>query len=173
MKRLILIITLLCANIAVGQSDSLKIGIDEIMKTGANYYNYSDKNAVNIEVIVIGGVRNPGKYLIPRGLTAVDLLSLSGGALFESSFENIKLLKLRSDSPELQTREIVNLNLRPFFGKEPRTSFEVRNPVLSAGDIMIVPIELERTFWDNVKDVLTVLTPLITIASLIVTITRN
>lgn len=48
---MIMFIVLYCGN-ANAQDDKEKIGLEEIMKTGVNYYNYADKDKVNIEVIV-------------------------------------------------------------------------------------------------------------------------
>ena len=38
-----------------------------------NYYNYGDKDKININVFVWGSIRVPGKYLIPQGTTLVEL----------------------------------------------------------------------------------------------------
>jgi hypothetical protein len=50
------------------------------------------------------------------------------------------------------------------------TSINKSNPVLLHGDILVIPITPEKSFWDNFRDISSVITPLLTIGTLIITI---
>ena len=57
MKKIILlfcfiILAVSCSSNINAQDDKERIGLEEILKEGVNYYNYADKDKVNIEVIV-------------------------------------------------------------------------------------------------------------------------
>jgi len=161
--------------LAISQ-DGIRVTTGELLKTGINYYNYSDPNMVNIEIIILGGVKNPGKYLVPTGISLLDFLSLTGGITKEEFYDKIKLIKSNSTDTTLQGRKIINIKFKKIFSKdfnEPALTSSFQNPILSPGDIIIVPIEEERTFWDSVKDALVFITPLISLASLLITLSRT
>ncbi len=72
-KTIIFLSFIFQASLSFSQDSSdIRIGTDEITKTGPNYYNYADKDKVNIEVSLWGYVKNPGRYLIPQGTKAID-----------------------------------------------------------------------------------------------------
>lgn len=154
------------------QDKDIKITQDELKKTGVNYYNYSDINKVNIEVVIIGGVKNPGKYLVPSGITILDLIGLSGGLAREDFYDDIKLIKFESKDSTMRSSRVIDVKLKKLFLREKFTSLNNINPVLSPGDLIVVPLE-EKTFWQSLQEVLIIVTPLITIASLIITIQNN
>ena len=89
-----------------GQDKSERIGLDELIKTGTNYYNYSDKDKVNIEVIMWGYIKNPGKYLIPKGSTLIDLITLGGGPVPETKLDDIRLVRLKNDSINVKENKV-------------------------------------------------------------------
>lgn len=41
--------------------DGVRIGEIDVKKTGVNYYNYADPDKVNIEVIIMGGIKKSRK----------------------------------------------------------------------------------------------------------------
>ena len=169
---LIVFVVLYSGN-AVSQDDKERIGLEEIMKTGVNYYNYADKDKVNIEVIVWGGIKNPGKYLIPAGTTVIDLITLAGGPVSEETIEYVKLIRMKNDSLNTQTDKIMHLNYRGFFEKEKRSYYKYVNPVVQAGDMITIPIEEEMTFWDYFKDVYGYIVPLAALILSILNLTKN
>ena len=178
MKKIILVfclvvfVVLYCGN-AVSQDDKERIGLEEIMKTGVNYYNYADKDKVNIEVIVWGGIKNPGKYLIPVGTTVIDLITLAGGPVSEETIEFVKLIRMKNDSLSTQTDKIINLDYRGFFDREKKSSYKYVNPLVEAGDMITIPIEEEKTFWDYFKDVYGYVIPLAALILSILNLTKN
>ena len=145
-------------------------GEEEIKKTGINYFNYSDPEKINIEIIVLGGVKNPGKYLIPVGTTVIDILGLSGNLLKEETADNIKLIRNAQIDGKLTDSNIITLNYRDLFKDQPLKSVNKSNPFLLPGDILIIPIIPEKTFWDHFSDVSVIVTPLVAIGTLIITV---
>jgi hypothetical protein len=150
--------------------DDTRVTAEELKKIGLNYFNYSEPGKVNIEITVLGGVRNPGRYLIPEGTTFIELLSLSGNVLQEETADNIRLIRASQKDGKLSDSNIVTLNYRQFFEDEKLKSVNNPNPVLAHGDIVVVPLKRARTFWDDFQDVSLVVTPLVSIATLIVSI---
>ena len=178
MKRIIFVFCLIlfivsCCKYVNAQDDKERIGLEEIMKTGINYYNYADKDKVNIEVIVWGGIKNPGKYLIPAGTTVIDLITLAGGPVSEETIEFVKLIRMKNDSLKSQTDRIINLDYRGFFDKEKKSSYKYVNPVVQAGDMVTIPMEEEKTFWDYFKDVYGYIVPLAALILSILNLTNN
>ena len=153
----------------LAQKDT-RVGEDELKKTGINYYNYSDPDKINIEIIVLGGVKNPGKYLVPTGTTVIDVLGLAGNVLQEETTDNIRLLRNSQKGEKLSDDNILTLKYRDIFKDALLKSVNKSNPILLPGDILIIPITPEKTFWDNFRDVSSVVTPLITIGTLIISI---
>jgi len=150
--------------------DDTRVTIEELKKAGYNYFNYSDPGKVNIEINVLGGVKNPGRYLVPEGTNVIELLTLSGNVLHEETAENIKLIRTNKQSGKLSDNNILTLNYRAMFEDEKLSSINRLNPVLVHGDILVVPMTPAGTFWDVFSDISLVLTPLLTISTLIVSI---
>lgn len=172
MKFHILILFILIIPFAIyAQEDSIKFGPLETMKVGANYYNYSDKDKANIEVIVLGGVKSPGIYLIPKGKTLMDLLALTGGALDETNYENFKFIRTKKLNPDLKADSILVLNYKDFFDRDITKNLSVPNPILNNGDIIAFPIKPEKEFWDYAQRIAGVIVvPLVSVAVLILQI---
>ena len=150
-----------------------RIGLDEILKTGTNYYNYSDKDKVNIEVSIWGYVRNPGRYLIPIGTSAIDLITLSGGPQNEAKLEDIRILRLKNDSLHVSENKIINLNYNDFLWEKEINNPNKQNPQLLPGDLILIPGGPRYQFRDNLGIVLSVTSVLVSVAILLVTIFRN
>lgn len=168
---LIKIIIIIAANtLYLYAQDDTRVTAEELKKTGFNYFNYSEPGRINIEIIVLGGVKNPGKYLVPEGTNVIELLSLSGNVLREETAGNIKLIRTTKQSGKLSDNNIITLNYREIFKDEELKSINKANPVLVHGDILVVPITPEKTFWDILGDVSLVMTPIVALATLIISI---
>jgi hypothetical protein len=150
--------------------DDKRVTSEELKKTGTNYFNYSDPGKVNIEINVLGGVRYPGIYLVPEGTNVIELLSLSGNVILEETADNIKLIRTAQKNGRLTDSNIITLNYREIFKDEKLKSINKSNPVLIHGDILVIPITPEKTFWDIFKDASLVITPIASIAILIISI---
>jgi hypothetical protein len=154
----------------VGQEKNERIGIDEILKTGTNYYNYSEKDKINIEVSVWGYVKSPGKYLIPKGTSFIDLVSLTGGPLSEAKLDDIRIVRTKNDSLGIKKDIIINLNYNDYLWEDKISSTKKLNPELLPGDIILIPGGPKYFFRENITLILTGVTTLTSVAVLLVTI---
>jgi len=138
---LILFFTICLSGNAYSQLDSdyVKIGPEELLKPGAgNYFNFSDKNKVNIEVILLGG-SSPGKYLLPQGSTLLDFLIMSGNTKSDFS-DDVKILRLKTETPILQARSYKQFEFDKFYNDDPEEILMAyKNPLLEPGDLLILP----------------------------------
>lgn len=144
-------------------SSKIKVGPEELLTgRGGMYFNFADKNKVNFEVTIIGGV-GTGRYLIPKGTTVFDLLLMSGGTL-RRQVDDVKLVRFSGDTPKLKINEVIKLDFSSIYSEEVQ---EIKkgnsNPILQPGDMLIVP-ELEPPppgFWSVVITIMSYLTTLI------------
>ncbi len=150
-----------------------KIGPEELKITGANYYNYADKERVNIEVNLWGYVKNPGKYLIPKGTTFLDLITLGGGPIPDSNLEDIRLIRAKNDTLRISDDQIINLNYNDYLWGEKISQQGKGNPTLVSGDIVLVPGSPRYFFRDNLNFILSISSVLISLGILVLTISRN
>ncbi len=129
------------------QTDSLYFRETDLKRLSLNYFNLSRPNKFNFEVIVIGGVKSPGIYLIPEGTSLVEVVALTGGATDESIYENVKLIRSKIKNPELRADTVYTLNYKEFFEKDYTEKIQKKNPLLKPGDIISFPIKPDRDFW--------------------------
>lgn len=171
MKYIITILLLLTSFRLTAQDDSLKFKDYQLKKFGANYFNYSDPEKFNIEVVVWGGVRNPGVYLLPEGTTLVTLISLTGSATDESIYEDFKLIRTKQKTGTLKSDSAYVINYKDLFDKEVKGAINKPNPVLQPGDILVFSIKPEKDFWDYAQRIAGVfIVPLLSIGTLIISI---
>jgi hypothetical protein len=168
-----IILAVFALNILNAQDKKEKIGPDELIKSGVNYYNYSDKDKVNFEVSVWGYVQNPGKYLIPSGTTFIDLFSLCGGPRPESKLWDIRIIRLKNDSLNIKENKLIVLDYSDYLLEDNIKNINKQNPVLYPGDIILIPGGTKYSFRDNLNLVLAIVTTLISVAVLLVTVFRK
>lgn len=170
---LILLINIDCL---YSQFDSSKIIIgpeDLNAVKGGNYFNFADKNKVNIEITLIGG-NGSGRYLIPQGTTVFDILLMSGGA-GRRNLGGIKLLRFASDTPKLKPNEVIELDFSTLYSEDVK---EIKssslNPVLKAGDMVIVPRPASepQSFWVYLTTIMSYATTLISFYYVITNVFR-
>ena len=155
------------------QDGGEKIGPEQLKITGANYYNYSDKDKVNYEINLWGYVKAPGKYLVPKGTTVIDLLTLGGGPATDAKLEDIRVIRPKNDTLRISSDQIINLNYDDYLWGEKITSTSRPNPVLMPGDIILVPGAPRYFFRDNLSFILSISSVLISLGILVLTISRN
>lgn len=174
MKLKFLIFTVLLFILSVklfAQDGKDKIGLEELKIQGANYYNYSDKERVNIEVNLWGYVKNPGKYLIPKGTTFLDLVTLGGGPIPDSNLEDIRIIRPKNET--VTQDQIINLNYNDYLWGERVNPQGKGNPTLVSGDIILIPGSPRYFFRDNLNFILSISSVLISLGILVLTISRN
>lgn len=168
---LIEIIIILAVNtLTFYAQDNTRVTSEELKKTGTNYFNYSDPGKINIEVNVLGGVKFPGRYLVPQGTNVIEILSLSGNVIDEETADYIRLIRSSQQNGKLSDSNIITLNYKNLFLDEKLKSVNKLNPILSHGDILVVPIHPETTFWDKFIRISSIVAPLVTLATLIISI---
>lgn len=118
-------------------SNKIKAGPEDLQQKAGRYFNFSDKNKINFEVTIIGGVA-PGKYLVPEGTTLFDLLIMAGGTK-EEIVEDIKVVSLKSDSPTLKSRNITEFDYSTLYGTKKDVEKALQNPLVRPGDLIILP----------------------------------
>jgi hypothetical protein len=124
-------------------SDKIKIGPEELqISKGGHYFNYSDKNKVNIEVIVLG--IGAGKYLIPQGTSLFDLLIMLGGT-DERTVDEIKVVRFNTETPILKGYEVKEYNYADLYGDPQDILKPQKNPLLKPGDMVILPSPRDAT----------------------------
>ena len=173
MKKIILLLLFLTVGLpgSFGQSDKERVG-DFINTMGGSYFNYSDKNKVNIEVNIWGYVRNPGKYLIPKGCTVQDLISFAGGPVIESNLDDIRLFRPKNDSLGISEDKIINLNYNDLLWSENVNTKKLTNPVLESGDILIFPGSPKYFFRDNIALVTSLTSVVISVLLLVLALKK-
>lgn len=175
-KRLVLIALIFATFVGISskasaQTDSLIFREMDLKRIGVNYFNFSKPDKFNFEVIVLGGVKAPGIYLLSEGASLIELVALTGGAIDESIFDNFKLIRAKAKNPELKADTVMIISYKDFFDKDKTGSVTKHNPLLKGGDIISFPIKPDKNFWDYAQVISTVFViPLITIASLIINI---
>ncbi len=173
MKKLIIILLVLMPLVAMAQDITEKVGIPDELKTGVFYYNYGDKNKLNIEVMVWGYIRAPGKYLIPHGTKFAELLTLCGGPSNDTKLEDIRLIRLKNDSLGIKRDTIINLNYDDYLWQEKISLDSKKNPVLMQGDMVVFPLESRFHFRDNLYLILSITSTLVSITTFLVTVLKK
>ncbi|MBL0109166.1 MAG: hypothetical protein IPP52_18305 [Ignavibacteria bacterium] len=164
-------------NFSYSQFDSSKIkaGPEELnMAKGGNYFNFADKNKINIEVTIIGGAGS-GRYLIPEGTSVFDLLLMSGGT-GRKNVDDIKLLRFASETPQLKPNEIIQLKYENLYSEEKSDILKSNlNPLLKPGDMIIVPEVKpdQQSFWYYAREVISYVGTFVSFYYLIYNIFRD
>lgn len=172
---LILLVSFILAPVCFSQDSTYneRIGPYETLKSGVNYYNYADPDKVNIEVSLWGYVRNPGRYLVPKGTTAIDLITLGGGPETEALLEDVRIVRLQNDTLNISKDQIILLNYNDFLWEEQIQTGRKNNPVLLPGDMMLLPGEPRYFFRENLAIILSIATALISVGILVLNITTK
>jgi hypothetical protein len=154
------------------QDDKERVGVQQFVNQNGAFFNFGDKDKVNIEVNVWGYVRYPGKYIVPKGTTLLDLISYSGGFNVDTKITDIRLYRPKNDSISTGKDRIINLNYSDLWETD-NESKQKENITLLAGDILIVPGSPKLFFKDNLSIVLSVSSTVISIAILLITILKK
>lgn len=168
-KIFILIFSIIPA-ISFSQFDKQRVGNDNAVNQQGGFYNYGDKDKVNIDVNVWGYVKYPGKYLIPKGATILDLISYSGGPLIDSKLEDIRLYRPKNDSIKLSKDELLLIDYNDLLWEERIKSKNKVNMVLNPGDILILTGEPRFFARDNVNYILAISSVLISLGILVLSV---
>ncbi len=170
MRKILIIILIFLITLQISAQDkNEKLGIPDELKIGMNYYNYGDKDKINLNVFVWGSIRVPGKYLVPQGTTLVELITLCGGPINESNLEDIRIVRMKNDSLGIKEDKVINIDYNEFLWEKQITKPGKINPVLMPGDLILIPNSPKYYFRDNLYIILGITTTLVSIATLMVT----
>jgi hypothetical protein len=157
--------------VSLQAQDKEKVGISQqLFSQQGGLYNYSEEGKVNIVVSALGFIKLPGKYIIPKGSTLVDLISYTGGPLTEANLEDIRLFRPKNDTLKISKDELIKLNYNDIFWEEEVHYKSNRNIELLPGDVLIFPGGPRYFFRDNLSLMLSALSTVVAITVLIVTI---
>ncbi len=169
-KTLAALLIILSIQIMYSQDDKLILG-KSTKSVMAAVYDLSDPNGVSIEVSLWGFIGAPGRYIIPHKSTIMDLLTYAGGPLENSNLEEIRLLRPGNDSLKTKTK-IIKLNYQDFLWNEDVKQVKINNPVLQAGDIIIVTQQKRTTLRDDIQFILPIVSAIVGFATFIITISK-
>ncbi|MBE2217712.1 MAG: SLBB domain-containing protein [Ignavibacteria bacterium] len=150
--------------------DNLILGNSQNNKSAA-LYDLSDPTGVNIEVNLWGYVRLPGRYRVPIKTTFMDLMSYAGGPIDESNLKEIRII--RNSNVAGKTAQLIKLDYDDLLWDEKVSTKPRSNPVLEAGDVVIILKEKRYTFREDLSLYIPIFTTLISIATFIITLTNN
>ncbi len=153
-------------------SDKIRVGPEELqINRGGNYFNFADKNKVNIEITVLGSFA--GKYLIPQGTNLFDFLIMVGGTS-PYILEDIKIVRFRSETPKIQATEVFYYQMDNLYGDKQDILQPIKNPLLKPGDMIIVPQPpTTQNLFFYIQQVITFVGTLVTFYYLIDNITAR
>jgi hypothetical protein len=160
----------------INAQDKERVGSNQIFSQQGGFFNYSEKDKVNIEVSVWGYVKFPGKYIIPQGSTLVDLISFAGGPIIDAKLEEIRLFRQKNDTLNISADEMIKIDYNDIFWSENVFSNKTnknRNITLKPGDVLVFPGEPRLFFKDNFSLILSAASVLISLTILIVSITNK
>lgn len=169
MKKTLLFLILLM-QISYSQDDDFKLGKTLNFST-ASLFDLSDPTGLNIEVNLWGFVKHPGRYIIPYNSTLIDVISFSGGPNETSNIEEIRILRQSKDSLNSKNT-VIKLNYNDLLWGDNIKHTKLTNPVLQAGDIILVMEENRYSLRDNLALILPIVTSIITLATFIITINK-
>lgn len=168
MKFPILLSSILFISSLLSQENDLILGKTPKLSTAA-VYDLSDPTGINMEINLWGFIRYPGRYIVPINTTFLDLMSYAGGPTENSNLKEIRILR---DKGNGQT-EVIKLDYEDLLWDEKISSKARLNPILKAGDVLLIMEEKRYTFREDVSFYIPILSAIISVATLIITITNR
>jgi len=127
------------------------------------FFDYSDPRTVNIKVAIWGGVKFPGKYIVPEESTVNDLLSYAGGPVVDAELDELRLFRTAADS----SSKMIKFNLNDLLWEKNLNNNSIKLPKLMAGDIFLVPVYPKYFFREWLSIGLSVFSALVSLAILL------
>lgn len=163
------VVLLFGANVfAQNNGMQLGSGLNSRLATQGGLYDYSDPQAVNIKVAIWGYVRFPGKYIIPAYSTVNDFLSYAGGPTDAARLENLRLMRMNEDS----SQTIIDIKYSDLMMDVESKSL-IKSPPLKPNDVLLVIGEPRYYFRDYFSMALSVVSVVVSVATLIIVYVRK
>ncbi len=170
MRRIFLLfILVLIYSQNFAQSEDIKVGFTpRQLPANAGYFDYSDPNTLNISVSIWGGVKFPGKYVIPIYSRLSDFISYAGGPTVDGLTDDIRIYRILPDS----SQSMMKFNFDPLIW-EKNLLQDINNPEIQPGDIVVIPSEPRFFFRDYFSITLSIISTLISLTILVLNLVRN
>ncbi|PID59012.1 MAG: hypothetical protein CR986_07355 [Ignavibacteriae bacterium] len=130
------------------------------------YFDYSDQEAINIEVSVWGYAKYPGRYFIPDYTSVLDLISFVGGPTDDSNLDELRIYRVDENKREI----MIPINYNDLMWEDNLQSKYRKVPKLQAGDILVIPGEPRLYSIDWLSIGVSLFLALVQLATLILTI---
>ncbi len=164
-------VILVFVSLTFSQVDSnLILGLSQKNAT-VSVFDLSDPTGVNMEVNLWGFIRYPGRYRVPVNTTFLDLITFSGGPIEDSNLEDIRILRDMNNPEKKPT--VIKINYEDLLWEDQVSTKTKPNPVLQPGDVVVVLREKRYTFRDYLQIYVPIITSIVSIATLLITISRN
>jgi protein involved in polysaccharide export with SLBB domain len=153
------------------QSDGLQLGsnLNSLRQPSqGGFYDYSDPQSVNIKVAIWGWVKYPGKFIIPSYCTVNDLMSYAGGPTDAARLQNLRLMRMNEDS----SQTIIDIKYSDLMMDIESKSLK-KSPSLQPNDVLLVIGEPRYYFRDYLTMGLSIISVLVSFATLIVVYVRK
>jgi hypothetical protein len=154
------------------QVGDYELGSKNLQQKRGNYYggvyDYSDPEAINIEVSVWGFVAYPGRYIVPEYTSVIDLISFVGGPSDDSNLDELRIYRIENNKEEM-----IPFNYNDLMWENELDGKYKKIPKLKPSDILVVPGEPRLYFMDWFSIGLSVFSALISLAILVLTIRNN
>ncbi len=169
--KVYLLLLLVFTGISYSQIDSsLILGLSQKNST-VSVFDLSDPTGVNMEVNLWGFIRYPGRYRVPVHTTFLDLLTFAGGPIEDSNLDDIRILRNANDPTKNAT--VIKLNYDDILWGDQVSTKPKNNPTLQPGDVVVVLREKRYTFRDYLQIYVPIITSIVSIATLLITISKN
>lgn len=164
-------VILVFVSLTFSQVDSnLILGLSQKNAT-VSVFDLSDPTGINMEVNLWGFIRYPGRYRVPVNTTFLDLITFSGGPIEDSNLEDIRILRDMNNPEKKPT--VIKINYEDLLWEDQVSTKTKPNPVLQPGDVVVVLREKRYTFRDYLQIYVPIITSIVSIATLLITISRN
>lgn len=169
----LLFLLLFLSSAKIYSQNDVKVGADSRgYSRQGGFYDYSEEDEVNINISVWGFVKFPGKYLVPSYVELIDVISYAGGPTDDAHLDDIRLFrKTESGSSKLHQYNYDDL----MWKDKNETDIEITyEPVkIKAGDVVVVTGSQRLYFRDYLTITLSVFSALISLAILILNISKS
>lgn len=167
---LLLFLMLISVDVLIGQVRDYELGAQLTDPNRRNYsgayFDYSDPEAININVSVWGFVKFPGRYLIPDYTNIIDLMSYVGGPLDDSNLDEVRLYRIDENNNE----QMITIDLNDLMWEDELEDRYRDLPQIHPSDILVIPGEPRLYFMNWFSIGLSVFSALISLTILIITI---
>jgi SLBB domain len=159
-------IIILAFKICDAQVKNSQLGSSDLgARTSQNaFFDYSDPQALNIKISVLGAVRYPGKYLVPNYTTVLDLLSYAGGPDGNAEMDELKLYRISENGKE----KLIDFSYDDVVNGDKLEEKNRIVPKLEPGDFLIVPSNSGTSFREYLNIGLSLVSVIISIVSIVV-----